>query len=208
MFEKFLSACPAETDKKMPVDSVRITRYIEETLHVKVPDEIKLFWDNCGCRYFGGRVFYVFGDGSYPMPRDSLIDWNSRDFWPKIYPSPQEGGPVFFSETCSGDQIGFRWSGKDCVYILFCIDTFEAFTVAHGTVELFDRILADRYALLDEIRFDTISSKLGVLREGMHYAPIISPMLGGAGEIENFGFETPNVHFRTSIAAFEATREK
>lgn len=132
------------------------------------------------------------------------MSWNEKDFWRDIYPPPSEGGPVFFAETCFGDQLGFRWEDNQCTYIVFCIDTFEAFLISRDGAELFNTVLADRMALVDPAHYGSACARLGTLPLGMHYAPIVSPMLGGAGEANNFCLETPNVHFRTAVATYKA----
>lgn len=204
MFEDFLKAFPQES--KLSVDCDSFSSKVENELGCIIPGEIKDFWKEVGCGYFGDRVLYFFceQDGA---ARDSLLTWNQKDFWRSIYPSPADGGPVFFAETCFGDQLGFRWEKTgEVVYILFSIDTFDAFSVTRGSGNLFSRILTDRYALLDESRYDAVRAMLGPLETGMHYAPIINPMIGGSADPSNFAFETPNVHFRTATATFLSNR--
>lgn len=208
MFEKFIVAYPPELVKKEPIDVDQMSRFVETELGVSLPREVKSFWDTVGSGYFGSRVLYVFGDGFIVQPRDSFQDWNKKDFWPSVYPAPKDGGPVFFAETCFGDQLGFRWEGTTCVYVLFCIDTFEGFALSKSGSQLFGNLLAEKYALLDEDCFRTAFQHLGPLETGMHYAPIVSPMLGGGSNAGNFCFETPNVHFRTSIATFYAKQSR
>ncbi len=45
---------------------------------------------------------------------------------------------------------------------------------------LFSQVLTSRYALLDEERYDAVRMALGLPAKGMHYSPLISPMLGGS----------------------------
>ena len=156
--------------------------------------------------YFGDRVLYFFGDGA-GEPRESLLDWNRKDYWRDVYPVPRDGGPIFFAETCFGDQLGFRREDSgELVYILFSVDTFDAFCVARGEGHLFEEVLTNRYALLDDHRYDAVRAALGLLPAGMHYAPLLSPLVGGEGSADNFCLETPNVHFRTAIATYVAQR--
>jgi len=207
MFEKFSLAFPSVTNVKNTIDTRALINFVETELGVSVPREVIAFWEDIGAGYFGDKVLYVFGDESVKQPRDSFKDWNKKDFWQLVYPSPKDGGPVFFAETCFGDQLGFRWDGDQLIYILFCVDTFEAFAVAENGTELFEYLLSDRHALLDKQRFIAVHERLGPLQNGMHYAPIVSPMLGGQGDVENFCFETPNVHFRTAISNFVSIQQ-
>lgn len=203
MFERFLSAFPV-AGANAPVNADRLAGIAESDLGVSIPNELKEFWSQVGSGYFGDKILYFFGDGMSQQPRDSFIDWNKRDFWQGVYPPAKDGGPIFFAETCFGDQVGFRFEGGRHIYIMFCVDTFDAFVVANSAIELFESVLAGKYALFDEVRFEAVYNKLGGLQSGMHYAPIVSPLLGGGGEADNFCFETPSVHFRTAIASFRA----
>lgn len=207
MFEEFLKAFPREHEFSTSVDWASLADQIRSELGCVVPEEVKTFWREVGAGYFGDRVLYFFGDRVEGAARDSLLAWNEKNFWRNVYPPPQDGGPVFFAETCFGDQLGFRREKSgEVVYVLFSVDTFDAFSVVRGEGKLFSQILTNRYALLDESRYDAVRSALGIPAAGMHYAPLISPMLGGAGAAENFRLETPNVHFRTAIAIFLAKR--
>ncbi|TAL21348.1 MAG: hypothetical protein EPO01_11445 [Aquabacterium sp.] len=204
MFDGFLKAFPVE-EKTQKVNVSVLKDYIEGFCGVMIPPQLLTFWEMIGCGYFGRRSIYFFG--SEPdAPRESLQDWNGKDFWRKIYPPAIDGGPVFFAETCFGDQLGFRWDDGRCKFLLFCVDTFDAFVVATDGRELFDVLLTDQYALMDERRYLEVRSKLGGLEAGMHYAPIVSPVLGGSGEAINFAFEKPNAHFRTALATIGAIK--
>lgn len=208
MFELFLQAFAADADDNHHIDASLLTKLVEREFGVCVPSEIKEFWTKFGSGYFGNRMLYFFGDGAASESRDSLIEWNQKNFWPQVYPAPKDGGPVFFAETCFGDQLGFRWEGDNCLYILFCVDTFDAFVIAKSGTELFDQVLADRYSLVEGDRYDAVLNKLGPLQKGMHYAPFVSPMVGGTGDAENFCLESPNAHFRTAIATYQALHAK
>ncbi len=203
MFEKFKSAFPAE-QSKISVDTHSMTRFAGEKLRVKVPAALVSFWDELGSGYFGDRMLYFFGDEVAMRQRDTFQEWNTKDFWSKVYPSPHEGGPVFFAETCFGNQLGFRWEGEQLVYVLFCIDTFEAFVIAGSDNEFFDEVLGDRYAFEEKDRVHEIRNALGALKDGMHYAPLVSPLVGGENKVGNICMETANVHFRLAIATYEA----
>ena len=133
MFENFLNAFPQEHEFSAPVNWASLAGQIQRELGCVVPEEIVSFWREIGAGYFGDRVLYFFGDQVEGAPRDSLLAWNGKDFWRSIYPLPRDGGPVFFAETCFGDQLGFRReSNGELVYVLFSVDTFDAYTVARG----------------------------------------------------------------------------
>lgn len=114
-------AFPPESKEKNAIDAVALVRFVETEFGVRVPREVKDFWEVIGSGT-GDRVIYVFGDDNSEQPRDSFQTWNKKDFWSLVYPPPKEGGPVFFAETF-GDQLGFRWNGADLVYVLFCVLT-------------------------------------------------------------------------------------
>ncbi len=202
-FERFSNVFPREPATHKPVDVRLLLQFIDD-LQVNVPQELVEFWEIQGSGYFGARDLYFFGDGRESQPRDSFQVWNAKDFWVDVYPRPADGGPVFFAETCFGDQLGFRWEKGACIYTLFSVDTFDAFVVAASGRELFEQVLVDRSALVDPDRLKAVERSLGPLTPGMHYAPLVSPMLGGDGSADNFAFETPNVHFRTAIETYKA----
>jgi len=208
MLSKFLAAFPADKDTIDLIAGDNLKAFVNKSLGVKVPREIQQLWSLLRSGYYGDRSIYIFGDRSAPEGRDTFAEWNGKDFWKHIYPPATEGGPVFFAETCFGDQIGFCWEQDECVYMLFCIDTFEAFTLSKGDGTLFQTALTERESVIDEDRLEIVRNRLGPLRLGMHYAPILSPILGGTGEAANFAFETPNVHFRTSLATFQTAFRK
>ena len=203
MFEKFKTTFSPE-QSKISVDTVSLAQFAKETLQINIPVAVLAFWNEMGSGYFGERMLYVFGDEVLKRPRDSFQDWNTKDFWAKIYPFPREAAPGFFAETCFGNQIGFRWEGDQVIYLLFCIDTFEAFVIARSDSELFEEVLGDQYAFEEEGRLRAVRKALGDLRDGMHYAPVVSPLIGGENKVENICLETANVHFRLAMATYEA----
>ncbi len=168
------------------------------TLSVEVPESLKYFWRSFGSGYFGRRELFFFGEAS--ASRDSLIEWNAKDFWNGINPPPSSGGAVFFAETCFGEQIGFRWVNGSCQAVLFVVDIFETFRMADDFEELFSAVLKERNAINDPQLTDALIERLGMVQPGMHYVPIVSPLLGGSNHPENFHLETANVHFRTAVA--------
>ena len=204
MFERFSRAYPGDLHGNSPVDAEALASFSREALGVQTPAELLLFWRNVGSGYFGDRILYFFGDGAQAMPRDSYQQWNTKNFWRDVYPPPDQGGPVFFAETCFGDQLGFRWEQSSLVFVLFSVDTFEAFRVAENGNELFDVVLASQDSLIDDGRYRATRERLGFLRDGMHYAPLLSPLVGGSGAADNMCLETANVHFRTAIATYQA----
>ncbi|OEZ46608.1 hypothetical protein JAB1_50910 [Janthinobacterium sp. MP5059B] len=203
-YQAFLHAFPPA--QRVTADAGKMAAFTEQALGAALPEELAAVLRQVGGGYFGSNDLYVFGDGDGPAPRDSFQDWNRKDFWPDIFPCPAEGGPVFFAETCFGDQLGYRYDGNSVLYVLFAIDTFEAFVIAHSAQELFEQVLTDPFALVDARRLLALESRQGPLRQGMHYAPLSSPLLGGGGTADNFCQETPNVHFRTALAALHAVR--
>jgi hypothetical protein len=158
-----------------------------------------------GSGYFAERELFIFGDESL-AGRDSLLEWNSKNYWRKILPSPIDGGPVFFAENCFGSQLGFRWQEGCATGYFLDVDTCEAFKVSDSLDELFGSVLTDRYALTNPELLVGVRAVVGGLADGMHYAPIVSPLVGGRSIPGNYHLETANVHLRTSIATWEATR--
>ena len=69
---------------------------------------------------------------------------------------------------------------------------------------LFTDVLVDRYAFTDPERTQGVVKRLGQLPPGQHFAPIVSPFVGGSGRPDNFMIETPNVHLRTAIAEYKS----
>jgi hypothetical protein len=201
-FAAFEKAFPPEGGRGLRVNADELRSFVKQELRVSVPAELYDFWVIMGSGYFGRRDLYFFGDGHRVQARDSFQEWNTKDFWADVYPPPSEGGPVFFAETCFGDQLGFRWESSRVNFVLFTVDTFDAFVVAQDGQDLFARVLCDRFALVDKERLEMVSAQLGELQTGMHYAPIVSPMLGGDSSPGNFSFETPNVHFRTAVQTY------
>jgi hypothetical protein len=106
--------------------------------------------------------------------------------WRAVYPPASSGGPIFFAETCFGDQIGWRNSEGVDTPVLFTPDTFETFVLAKSMSELFDRVLADPFAVVDPDRWGQVRAIHGELRPGNHYAPVVSPMVGGSDRPGNF----------------------
>ena len=202
-FSGFLAAFPPEQGMQWRIDADSLVVAASEQFGVHVPEAVIQFWRVVAAGYFGGRRLFFFGDTS--TPRDLLTTWNARGFWRDIFPEPGAGGPFFFAETCFGDQIGFRWEAGRCKMILFVIDTYESFVLAEDDWVFFERVLRDSDALVDPGRLSAVRNHLGELPPGMHYAPIVSPMVGGSSDAENFNLETPLAHFVTAVATYKAT---
>lgn len=207
MFSSFLLKNPPAGHNDL-LNAIQLSLLIQTEFGIKPPDELVSFWQQVGAGYFGQRILYFFTDSEHEAVRDSLVTWNKKDFWREIYPPAIQGGPIFFAETCFGDQIGFRLVEGQHIYILFCIDTFEAFVIAQSAQALFELLAQDRFALVDEARYNAVSQRLGGLQAGMHYAPLVSPLIGGGKDATGFAIETPNVHFRTALATWQALNRR
>jgi hypothetical protein len=201
-FEAFKNAFASPKPFGMTAEeALRSATDVSRELRVDIPAELQEFWVRVGTGYFGWRELYFFGHDA--GERDSLIAWNRKDFWRGINPAPSEGGAVFFAETCFGEQLGFRYLDGRCQVVLFLIDTFETFIIANDFGSLFESVLVERGAVDDPALTDALLKRLGAVYPGMHYAPIVSPLLGGSSHPDNFHTETANVHFRTAIATWQ-----
>jgi len=203
-FDGFIRAF-AQDDVKQTINAELLAREINDTFEVDVPPVVLEWLSEVGSGYFANREFFVFPDSTASTGR-TLIQWNSADFWRRILPPPKDGGPIVFAENCFGNQLGFRWDQGRAIGYLLDVDTFEAFTVAETLTELFGNVLTDRYAFTNAELLTVVRATLGKLPDDMHYAPLISPLVGGRMKPQNYHLETANVHLRTSIATWEATR--
>lgn len=201
-FARFRRAFAPRDGEVQSVDVERMSAAVERKLGVGVPGTLKKFFGTLGSGYFGRRELLFFGESSAPLT--SLVDWNLKDFWKEINPPPAKGGAVFFAETCFGEQIGFRWSNGRCQVVLFIIDTFETFLLAEKIEVLFSDVLTEPGVIDDPMLTEALIERLGMVEPDMHYAPIVSPLLGGSANPDNFHLETSNVHFRTAIATRKA----
>ena len=114
---------------------------------------------------------------------------------------------MWFAETCFGDQLGIRWEGRKEIPILFSMDTFESFVVADSVRSLFEETLADPFGLIDPVRWESVRRALGPLAESAHYAPVVSPLIGGTASESNFVMIDATVHLRTAMAEYGAINE-
>lgn len=175
---------------------------VASELGVSIPPILEAFWREVGCGYFGRNSILFFGSRSHGTR--SLVAWNLETFWRRVFPSARLGGPVFFGETAFGEQLGFRWEGPRAVPILFLVDTFESFVLAADVEALFVDVLTEPGALFDVDLLTTVEARLGPLPPGFHYAPVVSPLVGGSASPTNFLIDDPVVHFETAIATAEA----
>jgi hypothetical protein len=109
---------------------------------------------------------------------------------------------LFFAETCFGDQLAFQYEKKSCRAILFGVDTFQVFIIADQFDKLFTEVLAASHALVEPDHLRRVWKRIGSLPDGLHYAPILSPLLGGTAKASNWHLETPKVHVVSAMAAF------
>lgn len=175
---------------------------IEEEFGIDLPDALTQFWIKNGTGYFGDRDLLFFS--TRESPRD-IVAWNNLPTWKEIFPEPRHGGPFFFAENCFGDQIGFRHAQGRLLYVLFVLDTCELFLVAEDAGTFFEKILGDKTALIDRELLERVRQHVGPLKPDHHYAPFVTPLLGGSNHESNFHQETARVHVITTIATFKAT---
>lgn len=199
-FSLFLNACPPMAGHVWDVVPERLEFEIQQSFRVAVPETLLRFWNASGFGFFGEGQLFFFGREELACPLDPLLEWNKKAFWSGVRPLPSVGGPVFFAETCFGEQFGFRWKGSSCEVVLFVVDTFETFRVADDISTLFSSVLIEPDAIIDAERLAAVTKRLGKLPLGSHFAPILSPQMGGSGDASNFSIQTPNVHFETEIA--------
>jgi hypothetical protein len=165
------------------------------------PEVLVEFWATIGAGYFGkNRDLYFFGDENVSLPREGLLTWNKRPFFNEIGPPPSRGGPLFFAETCFGVQIGIQRIEGQLAVMFFDVDCYESYILAPDMDSLFSEALADPTAITDPARLQGVTAHLGKLPNGKHYAPIISPLVGGSDDPQNFSVQDPVVHFTTAIA--------
>lgn len=172
------------------------------TLGIYVPGRLVDFWQELGGGYFGGRTLYVFG--SEAGSRDSVMHWNTQDYWARLFPPPRAGGPVFFAETCFGLQIGFRWEEGLPVGCILDVDTLTMYRVGGHFDDMLDREFSERGSFVDPALLDGVRRRLGPLEPGMHYAPITTPLVGGSPTAENYQLQSPDLHLRSTIATWSS----
>jgi hypothetical protein len=199
---RFLSSFPRTSETSL-VETEDLARQVTSAWRVEVPDDLRLFWQSAGAGYFGNRELLFFG------MEDSgrgLLRWNTEEFWSSVQPPPDAGGAVFFAENPFGEQLGFRWVNGECQIVLFVVDTMELFLVCEIR-DLFKNVLVEKAAITDVPRLHRVRSKLGIQPSDTHYAPIVSPLIGGSDDVDNFEVEAPRVHFISTIATWRAVKD-
>jgi len=182
-----------------------LARSIQERFRVTPPPELVSFWREVGSGYFGNRELLFLGDAPTPGQERDVVGWNELPFWNDLFAvSPEQGRPLFFAETCFGDQLGFRHRDGECSAILLEPDTLQKFVVAEAFSALFSEVLTERFALTDRERLEELQQRLGRIPDGWHYAPIVSPLVGGSDDFDNFHVESAQVHLTTAIATFRS----
>lgn len=193
------------SDSKAPCDGQLLAKEITRQFSVAVPDPIIGFWERVGVGYFGQREFFFFGDRQV-FGQESLIERNSRVKSSGLFPLPVEGGPVVFAETCFGDQLCWSGNSSDGECLLIAVDTMTPYVVAGTAFELFDSVLSERNSLIDPDRYAGVQKACGPLRDGLTYAPILTPLAGGEDVGSNFHLESSVVHWETAVAMSKALR--
>jgi hypothetical protein len=203
-FSGFLKAFPPDPSLHRPIEGLELRSALQSQLGASVPEPLIEFWSEVGSGFFGDRELYVFG---LDEPKGNLVAWNGLKHWRDIFPSPADGGPVFFAETCMGVQIGYRWEAGRPIGVLFDLDAFDMFGATGSFEGFLARDLASRDALPDVSILGPIKKALGGLEEGQHYSPLVSPRIGGSSSPDNYQVEDRLVHLVTSLAMWKATKD-
>lgn len=208
-FGAFLAAYTPEGGNPQPVAVLELARKVEDCFHVAPPPELLSFWREVGAGYFGDRELFFLGDSSSSSQDRDVIGWNQASFWSDLFTiSPKQGRPIFFAETCFGDQIGFRYRDGECSAILLEPDTLQQYLLSRSFSSLFSEVLIEPFALTERERLEELRQRLGRVPDGWHYAPIISPLVGGTDDIENIHLESALVHLVTAIATYRSVSGK
>jgi len=197
-FGPFLASYPPEIDVK-PCDAHAFANAISMEFGVRVPDHLVALWGEVGVGRFRAGALTFLGPED-----DGLVAWNREPFWRRIYPPPGNGGPLFVGETCFGDQIGFRVDSGRTIFVLFLPDTFESFVLTDDPERLFDGVLADPEGLIDAAHLRAVRRAVGPLPPGHHYAPVLSPLLGGSRDPDNYMSLDRRAHLVAATAEWEA----
>ena len=201
--DNFPSIFPRD-DVFISIDSERLYARVWERFHFKLPHDLLLFLSRQGAGYFADRELYIFGNQGDSLYRESLLDWNSRPFWGEIFPAPDRGGPIFFAETCFGDQLGIIRRSRFAPVILFLVDSGLTLLLAKDLAGFCDKVLTSRFALLDYNLLKGVSSRLGPPRANVHFAPTLSPFHGGVLVPQNFMCVKPELHLLNAVSLLVA----
>lgn len=208
-FDIFLTAYPPEGGNPQHIGAFELAQRIEQYFDVLPPPELLCFWREVGAGYFGDRELFFLGDSSSSRQQRDMIAWNQAPFWNDLFTiSPKQGRPIFFAETCFGDQIGFRYRDGECSAILLEPDTLQQYLLSSSFPSLFSEVLIARFALTDRERFEELQQRFGPVPDGSHYAPIVSPLVGGSDDVENIHLESALVHLVTAIATYRSVSGK
>jgi hypothetical protein len=201
--DAFVKEYPPEREQSF--NGATLAATVTKTFGVKVPRSLIRFWNQAGYGYFSDRELNFFGpDGPGKCAR-SLVSWNSLPCWADLLNPPSQGCPVFIAETCVGDQIGFRYgSDGSCKAVLLAIDTCELFVMTPDFADLIPHLLSDPHTIVDPELLAILRQQLGPLPNDSHYAPIVSPLVGGSFAPTNYHIETAVVHVGTVIATWKA----
>lgn len=205
-FSSFRKTFVPVSGEHQQVDGQPLAANIERLFGMRVPKILADFWDEVGTGYFADRELYLFGQGHF-LGREGLVEWNSKEIWRTVYAPPSQGGPLFFAETCFGMQLGLLWEADEVTGYLLDLDTLAAYRVAKSCEELLQNVLSERFVFSDPELLAVMRTHLGLQPNGMHYAPIVSPLFGGTLSPENHHLEPANVHLQTSIASWQVIQQ-
>ncbi len=201
-FDRFLAAFPPL--RQRTVDADALAADVRAAFGIDAPPDLVAFWREVGCGSFADGELYFFGRDA-DATRESLADWNRQAFWRDVLTAPRSGGPVFFAETCFGDQLGFRYRPDGaCVPVLFALATVELYLMAPEFGRLFPEVLTERDAVTDPEHLAAAKQGAGLLPLGQWYSPIVSPLVGGSAKPHNFMAMTPKAFAVATIAEWQA----
>jgi hypothetical protein len=200
-FVQFLAAFPPLDCR--PIEADALAADVRATFGVSVPADLVAFWREIGCGSFAdGELFFFGRDDS--ESRESIVGWNRQPFWRDVMAAPTEGGPLFFAESCFGDQLGFRYKPDGtCLPVLFALATVELYIMAPEFGKLFPEVLTERYAVTDPEHLTAAREGVGGLHPGHWYCPIVSPLFGGSAKPSNFMAMTPKTFATVTIAEWQ-----
>lgn len=169
--------------------------------HITLPDDLCGLLKRVGAGYSTQQELLVFGSERSPR---SLVEWNHAISHLGIYPKPQNGGPLWLAENCIGMQYGVRKEGDQWIYIAFDPHTFETYKLANDAATFMVILFSDSelVALAGEIY--PIREALGALHSTQHYAPYVSPLLGGSMNPSNWSIAPARVHLVLCYEEFKA----